>query len=166
MKKNNWWNRYFHKETLEKEQRKYRKLKKLLSVYPQYFDDIVNSKSLLQLVDLHKQIWKAGFRNVNLGPCEWGMFRCEDINTMDPSNVYVGNIFGLFTHSIPEWEKFRDEIMGPNGFGIPRDTKIYDLLLDHYKCVLKSNMNAIRSAALEYTSEYESINNDKDSYEL
>ena len=166
MKRNNWFNRFFFDKELREEKEKYRRLKTLLSKYPRYFDSIVNAKNLFELLELHKEIWKEGFRNRNIAPCEWGCFRTESIPTMKAEDVYFGNIYGLWTFNIPEWEKCKEEIMGPNGFGVPKDTKVYDLILDHYKCILKSNMNAIKNSALEYVSAYESINNDKDPYQI
>ena len=61
------------------------------------------SDSLLDLFSLHRQIWNSGIRNANIGPCEYGMFRTSDISTMQPSEVFLGNIFGLFTHPLPQW---------------------------------------------------------------
>ena len=166
MKRNNWWNRFFYSNVLEEQEEKYRKLKKMLAEYPSIYDVIINAKNLVALFNIHKVAWNVGFRNKNLAPCEWGMFRTQNIETMKPEEVYIGSIWGLNTHNIPEWEKYSDEIMGPNGFGISRDTKIYDLIVEHYKTVLRSNINAIRSEALEYIDEYESLNDTDDEYSI
>ena len=166
MKKNNAWNRFFFKDVLEEQEEKYRKLKKMLAEYPSIYDVIINAKNLIALFNIHKVAWNVGFRNKNLAPCEWGMFRTQNIETMKPEEVYIGSIWGLNTHNIPEWEKYSDEIMGPNGFSIPKDTKIYDLIVEHYKTVLRSNINSIRSEALEYIDEYESLNDTDDEYSI
>lgn len=166
MKKNNAWNRFFFKDVLEKQERTYRKLKKMLAEYPSIIDVVINAKNLTTLFNIHKTAWAAGFCNKNLGPCEWGMFRTECITTMQPGDVYIGSIWGLNTKNIPDWDKIGDEVMGPNGFGIPKDTKIYDLIVEHYKTVLRSNINAIRSEALEYIGEYESLNDNDDEYSI
>ena len=59
--------------------------------------------NLLELFSLHRQIWDSGIRNANIGPNEFGMFRTEDISRMKPDEVFLGNIFGLFTLPLPEW---------------------------------------------------------------
>lgn len=61
------------------------------------------SDDLLELFSLHRQIWDNGLRNPNIGPCEYGMFRTEDISRMKPDEVFLGNIFGLFTLPLPQW---------------------------------------------------------------
>lgn len=160
------WNRWFFAKELIEQARKYKKMKTLLSKYNMYYDKIVNSKSLLELLEFHRIIWVEGFRNKNLGPCEWGCFRTSDIAEMLPEQVYLGNIYGLWTFNIPKWEEDHDEVMGPNGFGVAKDTKIYDLILDHYKCILKSNMNSIKSECVDFISEYESLNEQDDPYAL
>ena len=61
------------------------------------------SDSLLDLFSLHRQIWDSGIRNANIGPCEYGMFRTQNISSMMPEEVYLGNISGLFTLPLPQW---------------------------------------------------------------
>ena len=61
------------------------------------------SDSLLDLFSLHRQIWDSGIRNANIGPCEYGMFRTQNISSMRPEEVYLGNISGLFTLPLPQW---------------------------------------------------------------
>lgn len=158
--KNNWWNRQFHSKDLSKQKNLYRNYKILLLKYQELLDKIVNSKSLTELMLLHKEAWNEGFRNKNLGPCDWGMFRTEDIMTMKPEEVFIGNIYGIWTHNIPFWEKHKDDLYGINNFGISKDTKVYDLILNHYICVLKTNLKKIHSEAVDYITEYESLNDD------
>ena len=66
MKQNNFWNRFFYKETLEEEKNKYSKFKKLIGLYPELHERIVNAKELQELLDLHKKAFADGFRNKNL----------------------------------------------------------------------------------------------------
>lgn len=68
-----------------------------------YVRRLERSDSLLDLFSLHRQIWDSGIRNANIGPCEYGMFRTEDISRMKPDEVFLGNIFGLFTLPLPQW---------------------------------------------------------------
>lgn len=166
MKQDNLWNRFFFKETLTEEKRKYLKFKKLLGLYPEFSERVINSKDLIQLLEIHKKMWESGFRNHNLGPCEYGMFRCESIPTMRSNQVFLGNIYGLFTHDIDYWETDKETEMGVNGFGIPRDTKIYDLLVKQYRKILLTNLNTIKHEANEYVDEYEEINGKENPYTL
>lgn len=54
---------------------------------------------------LHKRIWRKGFRNANLGPDKYGMFRTKDINFMTINEVYIGGIYGLNTLTIARKEE-------------------------------------------------------------
>ena len=67
------------------------------------------SDSLLDLFSLHRQIWDSGIRNANIGPNEYGMFRTDDISRMKPDEVFLGNIFGLFTLPLPQWIGAQEE---------------------------------------------------------
>jgi hypothetical protein len=164
MKKRNWWNRYFYSDVLKEQEMKYRKFKRMVVEFPELDVKIINAKTLMEIFHAHKAAWDIGFRNKNLAPCEWGMFRTENISTMKPEEVYIGGIYGLNTHNIPKWDQIgKDEPMGPNGFGLPKDEKIYDLIVDHYRTVLRTNILAIRSDILTYIDEYEFCN-DQDEY--
>ena len=160
--KNNWWNRRFHLEKLTAQYEKYRESKLILLKYGELFDKVCNCTSLLEMLDLHKEIWNAGFTNKNIGPCEWGCFRTESIPTMRPEEVFLGNIYGIWTHNIPYWEEHMDEKYGINNFGLPKDVFVYDIICKHYGDILKSNMSAIKNNALDYITEYESINMNED----
>lgn len=74
-----------------------------------FISQLEKSGNLMELFSLHKQIWDNGLRHRNIGPCEWGMFRTQDISTMTPSEVYLGDIAGLFTLPLPEWIGTPDE---------------------------------------------------------
>lgn len=41
--------------------------------------------------------------NPAICPDKYGMFRTSDISTMDPSEVFLGDIYGLWTHSLNYW---------------------------------------------------------------
>lgn len=68
MKKYNIWNKIFHKRELNKNVADY-KLQQ----------GLVNSYKCLPILylSLHKRIWRKGFRNANLGPDKYGMFRTK-----------------------------------------------------------------------------------------
>ena len=95
-----------------------------------------------------------GFKNENTRPCKYGFFRTEDIETMRPDEVYLGDIYGLWTNNIPFWEEHRDETMAGNGFGIPGDTKCYDLILNQYRACLSSAVTYQKRKAENLVNKY------------
>ena len=131
--KKNLWNKLFHSKELKKEE-------SMAFIRPLLISDIKNSKSLKDVFELHKKAWERGFRNENIGPCPYGMFRTSDILTMTPEQVYLGGIYGLFTLPLPKWEENKDEVYGVNGFRVDPKTTIYDIVLTQYKNHLISNL--------------------------
>lgn len=151
--KNNFLNKIFRRKKLQEFLKKCEEAKQIVNSYTELEQKVKNALTLGGLLAIHKEAWELGFRNANLGPCKWGMFRTEDISTMTPDEVYIGGIYGLVTQNIPFWEKYKDENMSCNGFGIDEDTKIYDLLMDRYKGILSSNFKAIKERAVEFLVE-------------
>ena len=47
--------------------------------------------------------------NQAICPDKYGMFRTKEIATMDPSEVFLGDIEGLWTHSLSYWLTCNDE---------------------------------------------------------
>ena len=146
MKQNNIFNRFFYKETLAKEKEKLN-------------ERIEASKSLEGVLDLHKKAWGLGYRNGNLSPCEYGMFRTKDISTMKPEEVFLGNVYGLWTFPMPKWEDQKSQMYD-------RDISVYDIVLNQYKRVLHSNVKAIYREAKTLVEEYEELNPQKDSFKI
>ena len=99
----------------------------------------------------HKRIWRKGFRNANLGPDKYGMFRTKDINLMTINEVYIGGIYGLNTRTIAQWEDSKEE---------PYDSTqtCYDIVLCAYKRLLKSNIIALADNAKLLVAEYQQNN--------
>lgn len=99
--------------------------------YCEYFiNQVKSTNSLNTLLNLHKLIWACGFRNNNLGPDKFGMFRTNDIIKMTPQEVYLGNIEGLFTRTLADWSNN------------PKEE--YQIVLEQYRKHLISNLTAIR----------------------
>lgn len=96
---------------------------------------------------LHKRIWRRGFRNANLGPDKYGMFRTKDINLMTINEVYIGGIYGLNTLTIAQWEEPYDSTQ-----------TYYDIVLCAYKRLLKSNIIALADNAKLLVAEYKQNN--------
>lgn len=152
MKKNNFWNHIFHKKEIIVNQKQYKLYKKQVEIAQECIVTIRHTKDLITLLNLHKDIYGSGFTK-NLGP--GAMFRCSDIATMTPYQVYLGGIYGLNTYAIPFWEQYVNEPFGVNGFGIDKNTSLYEMILNQYKNHLISNITAMYNIALKEVSEYE-----------
>lgn len=59
---------------------------------------------LRNILELHRQMWKDGLHNPCFGPNKSGMFRTERIETMTEDEVYLGNVFGIWTNNIRFFE--------------------------------------------------------------
>lgn len=153
MKKNNFWNRIFHKNEVIANQNQYELYKKQFKTANDYVIALKNTKDLITLFNIHKDAYGFGFTK-NLGPGT--MFRCSDIATMTPHQVFLGGIWGLNTNAIPYWEQYVDEPYGVNGFGINENTSLYGMILNQYKNHLISNITAMYHIALKEIPEYES----------
>lgn len=106
----------------------------LCSMADQYLYAIGNCNSLIEMMHIHKKMWNDGFKNQNTRPNEYGFFRTNDIASMKPNEVYLGDIWGLNTGNIPFWEAHRDETMV--GYGISGEVLCYDLILGQYRVCL------------------------------
>lgn len=126
----------------------------ILGCADQYLYNIGNCNSLIEMMHIHKKLWNDGFQNENTRPCSYGFFRTKDIMTMKPEEVYLGDIWGLYTHNIPFWEFHRDETMVGNGFGIDSDTKCYDLILNQYRSCLSGAIKYQKREAENLVNKY------------
>jgi len=141
--KNNVWNRLFHSKAL-KEYQEWKKIAgSIIGWNKQLNEDLTRAKTLQDLINIHKHAWDIGYQNSNLGPCEWGMFRCDCIPMLSLNTLYLGDIWGLWTNNGKFWEEHKEETMAENGFGIDPSKKIYDLIMQQYRQHLRSNINAI-----------------------
>ena len=151
MRRNNMWNRIFHKKELEANLCNLKKYTIWSKRGQEFINAIKVADSLVTLLAIHKDAWRTGFQNESIGPCSYGMFRTEDILTMTPKQVYLGGIWGLNTKSIPFWEDHKNELYGANGFFLNEKRHTYDMVLDQYKTILTSNieyMNQLGEAEL------------------
>lgn len=99
-----------------------------------YIKNIESCRSLHDIMNFHKDIWSAGLRTNGLGPDASGMFRCTDISKMSSDDVYLGNIHGLFTLTLKQWENKRYD-----------DPISYKIIFNQYKRHLLSNLHDLRS---------------------
>lgn len=143
MRTNNLWNRIFFKEEVRKNMKDAVLQHTLSKNGARIINAVEKCDSLEELLSIHKEAWIIGFQNENLGPDKYGMFRTESIPTMKPEEVFLGGIWGLFTHAIPFWEERKSQPYGCNGFGINPEASLYDIILYQYKRLLISNFKYI-----------------------
>ena len=143
MRKNNLWNRIFFKEEVRKNMKDAVLQHTLSKNGARIINAVEKCDSLEELLSIHKEAWIVGFQNENLGPDKYGMFRTESIPTMKPEEVFLGGIWGLFTHAIPFWEERKSQPYGCNGFNIDPEISLYGIVLDQYKRLLISNFQDI-----------------------
>ena len=146
----NLWNKLFHRKALKEYKKKREIARRIMGWSPQILQDIQNCKTLIGCLDIHKDVWSKGFQNINLSPCEWGMFRTKSIPEMTIDEVFLGGIYGLHTKNIRFWNQHSDAKLETSSFGYPADTKIYDIVLKQYKDHLKSNVKAITDEAVKF----------------
>jgi hypothetical protein len=97
-----------------------------------FLGELKSAKTLQEIYVLHIQIWASGIRNEYIGPNKYGMFRTDDILLMKPSEVYLGNIWGLFTKPLPFWELQLDNER--------------NIVFQQYRDTLVSNLLSIRKS--------------------
>lgn len=144
VRRENLWNRIFHKKELREQQAQRILAQRIIDAADQFLDKLHECNGLHGLLYIHRECWKAGFNNKNLGPNEHGMFRAKDIAEMKAEEVYLGDIYGMWTGNIPYWEKQKDKPYGFNNLGIMPDTTVYQLIVNQYKNLLVTNIKAIR----------------------
>lgn len=143
MKKENFINRLLHYKELLEQRGAYESSKRIIMYYNFIIKELNECNSLIEVMKVHKTAWALGFQNENICPNAHGIFRCSNILDMTPDDVYLGNIWGLNTHNITFFIEYNEETMAGNGFGIDPNTKVYELVLDQYKKILKSNFSVI-----------------------
>lgn len=136
--KDNIWNKFFHKKKLQK-RKELKRLNDIVMSADDFLPRLKECDSLLGMMHLHKEMWGHGLRNKHIGPCQEGIFRTQDIMTMKPEEVFLGNIEGLWTFAIPEWEKMRD---------VPQ-SNTYHIVCRQYRDLLMANVMDIKNDAKE-----------------
>ena len=157
MKKNNFWNRLFFSSKIRDNKREMSLYTKQCNEGQRIIDALNKSNNLSTLMNIHKDAWRTGFQNENIGPCPYGIFRTSDILTMTPNEIYLGGIWGLFTHSIPFWEEHKEAKYGCNGFGIDENLSLYEMIVDQYRKLLSSNIRAMFNKARNNYPYYKSL---------
>lgn len=117
----------------QKAEKEKQRKRTLLNKLDYFIHQVEIAESLKDLYILHIKIWANGIRHENFGPDKYGMFRTKDILMMTPEEVYLGNIWGLFTKQLPYWETCSVD-----------DQK---LVIKQYQNILLSNMKAMKRMA-------------------
>ena len=161
-KKNTWWNRLIHKKEVKANTEQKERAERVISLAPGYIQKIgvvsytegnldsvkvTGVTSLLDILAIHKEAWSQGFKNEKIGPDSCGMYRCESIEALSPSQVFLGGIFGLNTNNIEFWERYKNEGKSGGGFNIYDYLTVYQIILSQYKRQLSSNIRAIAEKA-------------------
>ena len=110
-----------------------------------YIDMIHKSEDLMEMYDLHKEMWGQGLRNANIGP--GAMIRTEDIATMRPEHVYLGGIYEMWTRPLTEWQAGKDNGATNQLAGGRTD---YSLVCDQYRKLLERNLRQIRAEIYDH----------------
>lgn len=152
--KNSFLNRLFKTKEVTTNVLDFQVQRHILGCADQYLYKIGNCNSLIDMMHIHKKLWNDGFQNENTRPCKYGFFRTKDIATMRTDEVYLGDIWGLFTKNIPFWENNRDETMAGNGWGMDPNTKCYDLVLDQYRACLNGAVKYQKREAENLVNKY------------
>lgn len=103
-----------------------------------YIQRLSSARSLDEVFNLHKELWKKGIHHRNFGPDKMGMFRCDDINAMTMDHVYLGNVHGIWTNTM---RFFKDGYEKRGDV----DTDVYMTVLNQYKNHMVSNLKFIES---------------------
>lgn len=150
------WNRIFHREEIKRQREEKHRQQHIINVAGDFIKTLEESKDLTTILRIHKDIWGSGLRNKNIGPNAYGRFRTKDITQMKAEEVFLGNIFGLFTYSIAVWEKndSAKQPFGANDYGIDPESTVYDVIVWQYRNHLISNVKAIRDEAEEFIRDY------------
>ena len=148
MKRNNWFNRLFFAQEVKDNKEHLKHLEKIFHLSEEMRQMIRETSTLAETIHAHQCIYKNGYCNDQTSPCEWGMFRCDSIENLNLNNLYLGNIYGLFTKPGCYWETHKEDVYGVDSYGIKADTLLYDIVLRQYKRVLIAAITNIEREAI------------------
>lgn len=151
MKRCNIWNKIFHSSEVNKNIEDYKLQQSLVNNYECWLTKIGNANTLIECMTLHKYIWSQGFKNTNLCPDKYGMFRTKDINFMTTNEVYIGGFNGLKILTIEEWEECKEKLYDS-------EQTCYSFILSSYKRLLKANIINITDKAKILVEQYQQNN--------
>lgn len=156
--RNSLFNRLFHHRTISSNIKKLEDIKSTLWNHPYLIEALNECTTLTELLNIHKQAYAAGYNNKNLSPNKFRMFRTTSISDMKPSEVFLGNIYGIWTNTLEFFESLphqnkthfeRTEIF-------PIDS--YSLVFNQYYLHLLSNIEAMYESYQKILEEFKSKN--------
>lgn len=108
-----------------------------------YLNRIRYKDCLTSLLQLHRELCGPLDLNnyKNLGPCSWGMFRTKDISTMKEEEVFLGDIYGLWTKPLSFWKNQEGTVNIGYDVIMPIKTVIYRQYWHH----IISNLEVMRA---------------------
>ena len=72
--------------------------------------ELMSHHTLEDTFKIHRQLGAMHLAwNPAICPAQYGMFRTSNIATMSMDEVFLGDICGLWTHSLPFWSSCQDE---------------------------------------------------------
>lgn len=90
----------------------YDKISQKLALLKDFEGDLTalyNKIDFSALILLHKDMFYRHCLPAKCGADEYGMYRVKSIADLDKTNIYLGGINGLFTHTISEWQSICEE---------------------------------------------------------
>lgn len=79
----------------------------------------------------------------NAGRCEYGWNRTTAGEIVTEDKVFLGNIFGLFTHPVSYWKQGKDEKKGGWGFTNMEHLNAYDVVSSQAENFIHSHLDMI-----------------------
>lgn len=119
--------RIYRKETKEATEKEEKETKRIQDLIPYFIHQVELAETLDDVFLIHIRIWGSGIHHENFGPDKYGIFRTDDIMTMSKTQVFLGNINGLWTETLPFWKGSDNE----------------QIVLNQYKRILISGLNAL-----------------------
>lgn len=90
----------------------YDKISQKLALLKDFEGDLTalyNKIDFSALILLHKDMFYRHCLPAKCSADEYGMYRVKSIADLDKTNIYLGGINGLFTHTISEWQSICEE---------------------------------------------------------
>ena len=78
---------------------------------------------------------------INSGRCEYGMNRTEKGRSVSDSDIFLGSIFGLNTHTVSYWKETREEPKRDWGFPGMENMNCYDVVSQQAYQFIHSHVN-------------------------
>lgn len=80
-----------------------------LKDYQEKLEALYDKVNFDALINIHKDMFLHHCLPAKCRTDEFGMYRTDSIANLDKTNIYLGGINGLFTHTISEWQSICNE---------------------------------------------------------